>query len=54
MTPFNATAIRLGVFLAVLAIMALWEAVAPRRFSSYSRVRRWLDNLALVAVMRRS
>jgi len=30
--------------------MALWEAVAPRRTRSYSRLRRWPSNLAVVAL----
>jgi sterol desaturase/sphingolipid hydroxylase (fatty acid hydroxylase superfamily) len=46
----NEAAIRLGVFVAVFAALALWEAVAPRRRWSYSRVRRWPNNLAIVAL----
>jgi sterol desaturase/sphingolipid hydroxylase (fatty acid hydroxylase superfamily) len=30
--------------------MALWEAVAPRRARSYSRLKRWPSNLAIVAL----
>jgi sterol desaturase/sphingolipid hydroxylase (fatty acid hydroxylase superfamily) len=30
--------------------MALWEAVAPRRARSYSRLRRWPSNLSIVAL----
>jgi len=47
--PINQAAIRLGAFIGVLVTMALWEAVAPRRQSSYSRTRRWPSNLAIVA-----
>src|SRR5579863_1915264 len=30
--------------------MAVWEAVAPRRARSYSRLRRWPSNLSIVAL----
>src|SRR6266853_765468 len=30
--------------------MALWEAAAPRRARSYSRLRRWPSNLSIVAL----
>jgi sterol desaturase/sphingolipid hydroxylase (fatty acid hydroxylase superfamily) len=43
-------AIRLGAFIAVFTAMALWEAVAPRRARSYSRLRRWPSNLSIVAL----
>jgi sterol desaturase/sphingolipid hydroxylase (fatty acid hydroxylase superfamily) len=43
-------AIRLGAFITVFAAMALWEAVAPRRARSYSRLRRWPSNLSIVAL----
>ncbi len=42
--------IRLGAFTAIFAAMALWEAASPRRQRSYSRVRRWPSNLAIVAL----
>jgi sterol desaturase/sphingolipid hydroxylase (fatty acid hydroxylase superfamily) len=42
--------LRLGVFLGVLAIMALWELLAPRRRRDIPRVIRWSNNLALVVV----
>jgi sterol desaturase/sphingolipid hydroxylase (fatty acid hydroxylase superfamily) len=41
---------RLGVFITVFGAMALWEAAAPRRVRSYSRLRRWPSNLAIVAL----
>jgi sterol desaturase/sphingolipid hydroxylase (fatty acid hydroxylase superfamily) len=44
----NETAIRLGCFFGILAIMALWEFAAPRRARSYSRWRRWPSNLGVV------
>ena len=42
--------IRLGAFLGVFALMALWEFVAPRRTRSVSRWVRWPNNLAITAV----
>lgn len=42
--------LRLGVFLVVLAIMALWEVLAPRRRRDIPRVIRWSNNLALVVI----
>ncbi len=42
--------IRLGVFAVVLAAMALWEAVAPRRALTLPRGRRWPANLGLAAL----
>jgi sterol desaturase/sphingolipid hydroxylase (fatty acid hydroxylase superfamily) len=41
-------AVRLGAFLGVLALMAAWEALAPRRALSMSRARRWASNLGIV------
>ena len=43
-------AIRLGAFLGIFAIMAGWEALAPRRARSVSRWIRWPSNLGIVAV----
>jgi sterol desaturase/sphingolipid hydroxylase (fatty acid hydroxylase superfamily) len=48
--PVNEASIRLGSFAAVFAAVALWEMAAPRRSRSYSRLRRWPSNLALVAL----
>jgi len=42
--------IRLIAFLGVLAVMALWEAIAPRRSRSLSRVVRWPNNLGVAAL----
>jgi len=42
--------IRFGVFAAVLAAMAAWETVSPRRIPGMGRGRRWPGNLLLVAV----
>jgi len=41
-------AIRLGFFLGVLALMGIWERLAPRRPLSTSKSRRWRANLGIV------
>lgn len=46
----NEAAIRLTVFLSVLAALALWEVAAPRRRQEIPRLLRWSNNLALVVV----
>ncbi len=43
-------AIRLGAFFGLFALMAIWEAVAPRRARLLPRRVRWLHNLALVGL----
>jgi sterol desaturase/sphingolipid hydroxylase (fatty acid hydroxylase superfamily) len=42
--------IRLGAFLGVFALMALWEVLAPRRARTASRWVRWPSNLAVTAI----
>ena len=42
--------IRLGAFIGVFAVMALWEVIAPRRKLLLSRLQRWTSNLLLVAL----
>jgi hypothetical protein len=42
--------IRLGCFLGVLVLMALWEALAPRRSQAIGRPTRWPNNLGVVVV----
>jgi sterol desaturase/sphingolipid hydroxylase (fatty acid hydroxylase superfamily) len=42
--------IRLGCFAGVLALMAAWEFLAPRRRLSTAKPPRWLSNLGLVAL----
>lgn len=42
--------IRMGLFGAVFAAMALWEAVAPRRALSIGRLLRWPNNLGVFAL----
>lgn len=42
--------IRLGCFITILLLMALWEYASPRRPLHLSRLRRWPSNLGIVAV----
>jgi sterol desaturase/sphingolipid hydroxylase (fatty acid hydroxylase superfamily) len=42
--------IRLGAFAGVLALMALWELLAPRRPQAIGRKTRWPSNLGVVVV----
>lgn len=46
----NEPNVRLGAFLAVLAAIAGWEAIAPRRRRHIPRVLRWPNNLAIVVI----
>ena len=46
----NEPAIRLGIFLGVLGLVAAWEALSPRRVRRFSRWRRWPSNFGLVAL----
>ena len=41
-------AIRVGAFVGVFAIVALWERLAPRRALVLPRAMRWSSNLGLV------
>lgn len=53
MTDFIATheaTIRLGAFLGVFTLMALWELRAPRRVLTQSKSARWFNNIALVVL----
>lgn len=43
-------ALRLTVFVAVFAVMAIAEVLAPRRELGQAKVRRWFTNLSIVAV----
>ncbi len=43
-------AIRLGFFGGTFALVALWEAVAPRRALTASKALRWASNLGLVVL----
>jgi sterol desaturase/sphingolipid hydroxylase (fatty acid hydroxylase superfamily) len=46
----NEATVGLGTFISVFSAMALWEAAAPRRPRSYSRLTRWPNNLAIVVL----
>ncbi len=46
----NERAIRLGFFIGVFIIMAIWEVYAPRRDRLMTRLARWSSNLGLVAL----
>ncbi|HEX4584733.1 MAG TPA: sterol desaturase family protein [Burkholderiaceae bacterium] len=40
--------VRAGAFVAILAVMATWEVLAPRRALALPRLRRWASNLGIV------
>jgi sterol desaturase/sphingolipid hydroxylase (fatty acid hydroxylase superfamily) len=42
-------AVRLGSFVAIFVVMALWELAAPRRRRISSKLVRWVNNLGIVA-----
>ena len=42
--------IRLGFFLGVFSLMALWELLAPRRPLTQSKTTRWFNNITLVVL----
>ena len=44
----NEIAIRIGFFVGVFAVMAIWEVLAPRRALTVSKTVRWVNNLGLV------
>jgi len=46
----HASAIRLGVFVGIFAVMAVWETLAPRRPQRTGRLRRWPGNLGIVVL----
>ncbi len=46
----NEPTLRLGVFLGVFVIMALLELAAPRRKLTTSKPKRWLTNIAIIAL----
>lgn len=46
----NEPAVRLAAFFGVFVLMAIWEAVAPRRARLLPRRVRWLHNLGLVVL----
>jgi sterol desaturase/sphingolipid hydroxylase (fatty acid hydroxylase superfamily) len=46
----NEALIRLSFFFGTLVIMAIWEAIAPRRVLTISKPLRWINNLSLVVL----
>jgi hypothetical protein len=44
----NEAPIRLGFFLGIFAVMAMWEIASPRRQLRNSKAVRWANNLGLV------
>jgi len=42
--------IRIGFFVGILIIMALWETAIPRRPLTYRKTVRWFNNLSLIFV----
>lgn len=44
----NEKVIRMGAFFGILAVMALWEILAPRRALTVSKAVRWINNLGIV------
>jgi len=42
--------VRLTAFASVFTVMALWEALAPRRRQAVTRAQRWPSNLGIVAL----
>lgn len=46
----NEPIVRLSAFAAVFTVMALWEALAPRRVQVISRTVRWPSNLGVVVL----
>jgi sterol desaturase/sphingolipid hydroxylase (fatty acid hydroxylase superfamily) len=46
----NEVAIRIGAFLGVLALMAIWEVSAPRRRPGPEKAARWVRNLGIAVL----
>ena len=44
----NEKIVRMSFFIGILAVMALWELIAPRRALTVSKTVRWVNNLGLV------
>ncbi|MEN8169797.1 MAG: sterol desaturase family protein [Pseudomonadota bacterium] len=44
----NEQPVRMGFFFGMLAVMALWEVIAPRRALTVSKAVRWTNNLGIV------
>jgi len=46
----NEPTVRLGFFISIFVVIALWEGVSPKRERLYSRWLRWPSNLGIVAL----
>lgn len=46
----NEALLRLGSFLAIFAVMALWELAAPKRQLTEAKIKRWGNNLGLITI----
>lgn len=46
----NEPLVRLGFFVGILVLMAVWEVAAPRRRREIPRLLRWTNNVALVVL----
>jgi len=46
----NEPAVRLGFFLGIFIMMAVWELLAPRRALTISKALRWSNNIGLVFI----
>jgi len=46
----NEAGLRLGCFVAIFAVMLVWELIRPRRVLTVSRRNRWPANLGLLAI----
>ncbi|HEY2981975.1 MAG TPA: sterol desaturase family protein [Anaerolineales bacterium] len=42
--------VRLAAFAGIFALIAVWEVLAPRRFQTMGRLRRWPANLGIVVI----
>src|SRR5689334_15248808 len=47
---FGEAGVRVGCFVGILLLMAIWELLAPRRPLAVRKSPRWLSNLALVVL----
>lgn len=46
----NEAPIRLGLFLGIFVLLAVWELLAPRRALTVSKTWRWMSNLGIVVL----
>lgn len=50
MEPTHSATIRIGAFIAIFAVFALWEVFGPRRDLKASKRVRWTSNLSITAI----